>query len=275
MSAGPLRDLTGRVVVVTGAAGGIGRGLAEAFADAGARLVLADRDEEGLAQTSAGLPGTAQAQVVATDVTDAEAVERLAEAAFALTGEVHVLCNNAGVACPGPVWEIAPSDWDWMIGVNVMGIVHGLRAFVPRMLGQASPAHVVNTASMMSLVTAPGLGAYAATKHAALAISECLRFDLQAAGAPIGVSVLCPGPVATRVHEQRYRPGHEAPAPDGAATEMHATLLPSMVPPRPVADCVVDAVRDGRFFVFPQPEYLAGIDARQQELRQAREAATP
>jgi NAD(P)-dependent dehydrogenase (short-subunit alcohol dehydrogenase family) len=267
-----VKELNERVVVITGASAGIGRGLAQAFADQGAHLVLADLDAEGLEATRDQLPERTPAVLVPTDVSRPDALEELAERAFDVCGEVHVLCNNAGVACSGLVWEQSLEDWDWLLRVNVMGIVHGIRSFVPRMLAQASPAHIVNTASMMGLLTSPGIGAYAATKHAAVAVSETLRHDLAGRGSSIGVSVLCPGPVDTRVHEERYRPSHsrkaDAQRPERVA-RMAAMkeLLASGMSPRTVGDRVVEAVREDRFYVFSHPDYVAGIEPRYREIR--------
>ncbi|MEZ4279809.1 MAG: SDR family NAD(P)-dependent oxidoreductase [Myxococcota bacterium] len=269
-----MRALRDRVVVVTGAAAGIGRGLAEAFAERGARLVLADLDAEALETTRRGL-ATAEASVcVATDVTDPDSVEALAIRAFSIGGDVAVVCNNAGVAAGGVVWEQSLEDWNWMFAANVMGIVHGLRSFVPRLLAQDAPAHIVNTASMMGLLTAPGLGAYGASKHAALAISETLRHDLAARGASIGVSVLCPGPVATRIHEERTRPpeARRAAATDAEQLAQRAqirALMEASISARTVADRVVDAVIEDRFFVFSHPDQLAGLEARAAEIQRS------
>ena len=269
-----MRALRDRVVVVTGAAAGIGRALAEAFADQGARLVLADLDAEGLETTRRGLATAARSVCVPTDVTDAGALDALASRAFEIRGDVAVLCNNAGVAAGGVVWEQSLEDWQWMFSANVMGIVHGLRSFVPRLLLQNRPAHVVNTASMMGLLTAPGLGAYGASKHAALAISETLRHDLAAVGAPIGVSVLCPGPVASRIHEERTRPGasRRAAASDAEREAQKAQIVALMnasIPPRAVADAVVRAVIEDRFFVFSHPDQIPGVEARCAEIRKS------
>jgi NAD(P)-dependent dehydrogenase (short-subunit alcohol dehydrogenase family) len=197
-----VEDLNGRVVVITGAGSGIGRGLAHAFAEQGARLVLADRDATGVEGTRSELPEGTPASLVTTDVSRPEAVDELAAHAFDIGGAVHVLCNNAGVACSGLTWEQSLEDWQWLLGVNLMGVVHGIRSFVPRMLAQGAPAHIVNTASMMGLLTSPGIGAYAASKHAVIAISESLRHDLAAREASVSVSVLCPGPVNTNVHAE-------------------------------------------------------------------------
>lgn len=269
-----MRALRDRVVVVTGAAAGIGRGLAEAFADQGARLVLADLDAAGLEATRRGLATAEASCSVVTDVTDPASVEALADRAFSIRGDVAVLCNNAGVAAGGIVWEQSLEDWHWMFAANVMGIVHGLRSFVPRLLAQGAPAHIVNTASMIGLLTAPGLGAYGASKHAALAISEALRHDLAARGASVGVSVLCPGPVATRIHEERTRPrdARRAAAADVAQVaqrEQIMALMAASISPRMVADRVVAAVLEDRFFVLSHPDEVAGIEARYAEIHRS------
>jgi NADP-dependent 3-hydroxy acid dehydrogenase YdfG len=269
----PIR-LRGRVVVVTGAGSGIGRGLAQAFADQGARLLLADVDAAGVEETRRTLATADASETCPTDVTDPAAVERLAARAFAMGDGVAVLCQNAGVAAGGLIWEQSLEDWHWMLGANVLGLVHGLRSFVPRLIAQGSRAHVVHTASMMGLLTAPGLGAYGATKHAALAISETLRHDLARAGAPIGVSVLCPGPVQTRVHEERTRPAasRRAAAADSATETQKRQIMALMaasLTPRAVADCVVRAVLEDRFFVFSHPEERTGVEARYAEIRAA------
>jgi len=266
----PIR-LRDRVVVVTGAGSGIGRGLAQAFADEGARLLLADLDASDLEETRRTLATADASASCVTDVTDPSAVERLATQAFSMDREVAVLCQNAGVAAGGVIWEQSLEDWHWMLGANVLGLVHGLRSFVPRLIAQGVRSHVVHTASMMGLLTAPGLGAYGATKHAALAISETLRHDLARTGAPIGVSVLCPGPVQTRVHEERTRPAasRRAAEADPAREAQKRQILALMAAshsPRAVADCVVRAVLEDRFFVFSHPEERAGVEARYSEI---------
>jgi len=267
-------QLKGRVAVITGAGSGIGRALAHAFAEQGASLVLADLDASDLEETRAELPREASVRLVLADVSLPDAVETLAEQAFADGEDVAVLCNNAGVGCNGLAWEQSLEDWEWLLGVNLMGVVHGIRSFVPRLLAQGTPAHVVNTSSMMGLLAAPGLGAYSATKHAVVAISEALRMDLASQGAEIGVSVLCPGPVNTRVFEERGRPAapagrrEEAGTGQGAQRAQLEALLKTAMSPREVADCVVEALCEKRFYVFPAPDYVAGIEIRNQEVRQ-------
>lgn len=264
-----MQDLQGKVVVITGAGSGVGRGLAGAFAEAGARLVLADVDPEGLKQTAESLGAGVEVLPVPTDVAEPAALDALARKAVDAFGAAHVLCNNAGVGCTGFIWENTPPDWDWIFGVNVWGVVNGLRAFVPLFLEQGEEAHIVNTSSMLGLHGAPLSGAYAASKHAVLAISEALRTDLQIKGAThIGVSVLCPGPVQTSLAGERDRP--EVPVEEPAEVKnwkqtMDQVLLGGMAPAA-VAASVVEAVRDDRFWIFPAPEYVPGVRARIEEI---------
>jgi len=263
----------GRVAVITGAGSGIGRALAASFTQQGAVLILGDIDEAGLEETRRLHPAAASVELAAVDVRDPDAVERLADRTFERHGSVHLLCNNAGVGCGGRIWDQPLADWDWLFRINVMGVVHGLHSFIPRMLDQGAPAHVVNTASMMGLLTAPGLGAYAASKHAVLAISETLRHDLAAENASIGVSVLCPGPVATRVHEERTRPSRaESDSPEWTEqrSEIQALMAASM-PARAVADRVVEAIDEARFYVFSHPDYVGGVESRYQEIHRRAE----
>ena len=267
-----MKELRERVVVVTGAGSGIGRALAQAFAAAGSKLVLADIDPESLDETIAGLDAS-DAIAVPTDVTRQDAVDALAARALDVFGSVHVLCNNAGVGCTGFVWENSPSDWDWVFGVNVHGVVHGLRSFVPIFLEQADEAHVVNTCSMLGLHSAPLSAPYIASKHAVLAISESLRIDLGMKGAKhIGVSVLCPGPVSTNLADERDRPARAAPS-DSETVRAYQQVMENVVragmDPRQVADAVVAGVRENRFFVFPAPEFAVGARARLDEILQA------
>ena len=267
-----MQDLVDKVVVITGAGSGIGRGLATKFAEAGAKLALADVDAEGLEATVKALRDGVETVLVPTDVSEPGAVEALARKTFDSYGAAHVLCNNAGVGTTGFVWEHAPPDWDWIFGVNVWGVVNGLRAFVPRFIEQGEEAHVVNTSSMLGLHGAPLSGPYAASKHAVLAITEALRQDLQIKGVTnIGVSVLCPGPVQTSLAAERDRP--EVPVEEPAEVEnwkkvMDQVLLGGMAPDR-VAAAVVEAVLEGRFWIFPAPEYAAGAKARIEEIELA------
>ncbi|MGH8909022.1 MAG: SDR family NAD(P)-dependent oxidoreductase [Egibacteraceae bacterium] len=259
-----MKELQGRVAVVTGAGSGIGRGLAVRFAQEGMQVVLTDIDEEALRALEGTLGPAAIAHV--TDVSDEESVRALADRAYEAFGAVHVLCNNAGVVGPpGPVWESTAADWEWVLGVNLLGVVHGIRVFVPRMLTQGSDAHIVNTASLAGLVSFPGVGAYGASKHAVVTLSEQLALELREHGAAIGVSVLCPALVRTRIFEaERNRParlrnpGQRPNLPDERVTEFSAAGLE----PDVVADAVVNAIRDSRFSVLTHPEWLDAISAR-------------
>lgn len=263
-----METLTGKTAVVTGAASGIGLALARRFVSEGMRVLLADVDQDGLATSRRGLGGQAIAQV--TDVADQRSVDELAERAFAELGTVHVLCNNAGVAgnAPVPIWETPFETWQWVIGVNLMGVVHGMRAFVPRMLATGDEGHIVNTASLAGLLTFPQGGPYAVSKHAAVIMTELLALQLAEVGAPIKVSVLCPAWVNTRIlDDERNRPDHLRVEPgmtfppalrDELATSMEATGLD----PADVAGQVVDAILTGRSYVLPNAEWTPAIGER-------------
>ena len=191
-------NFKGRVAVVTGAASGIGRALALAFAREGVRVVLADLDEAPMAEVAQTIKsGNGQAVAVAADVSDLDQVQALAEKSWQAFGAVHILCNNAGVAVSGGLEEATLKDWQWVIGVNLWGVIHGLLAFVPRMIAQREGGHIVNTASMAGLIATQGLGVYNTTKYAVVGLSETLAKDLRPYG--IGVSVLCPMGVETRI----------------------------------------------------------------------------
>ncbi len=237
-----MRDLEGRVAVVTGAASGIGRALAARFAGEGMRVVLADIDGAAVRELGETLRPAAVAQV--TDVSDEESVHALADRAYEAFGAVHLLCNNAGVAARGgqPVWETAAADWDWVLGVNLLGVVHGIRAFVPRMLAQGGDAHIVNTASLAGLVSFAGGGAYGASKHAVVTLSEQLALELHELGPSIGVSVLCPGLVRTPMTAQLGFEGG--------------------IDPEVVAGHVVEAIREERFWVLTHPEWTDLVRVR-------------
>jgi NAD(P)-dependent dehydrogenase (short-subunit alcohol dehydrogenase family) len=250
-----VRELRDRVAVVTGAAGGIGRGIAEAFAAEGMRLVIADVDGPALDRQATRLrDGGTEVEAVFTDVADAAAVDALARATIQRFGTVHVLCNNAGIIRPGRSWELPLADWERVIQVNLLGVVHGLRSFVPLLLGTGEEGHVVNVASMAAVVPVPGIGPYNAAKHGVLALSEVLQAELAATGAPIGVSVVMPGRVRTRLG---LPPGI---APDG--DDSPVTREPGVLEPDEVGALVVDAVRADRLHVFTHPERLDEVRAR-------------
>jgi NAD(P)-dependent dehydrogenase (short-subunit alcohol dehydrogenase family) len=269
-----MRELAGKVAVVTGAASGIGRALAERFARAGMKIVLADVEAAALSTAARGLVAAgAEALAVPTDVSRAEDVDALARRALERFGGVHVLCNNAGVALAGPVWEHTLEDWRWLLGVNLWGVIHGVRTFVPLMLEAKTPGHVVNTASVAGLTSAPGLGVYNVSKHAVVTLSETLAKDLELAGAPVKVSVLCPGFVNTRILDSaRNRPadlGTEEPRPaevEGVVRD----LVAAGMPPAEVAKHVLRAIEEERFYVLTHPDFLAQVKERCQDMVEGR-----
>lgn len=261
----------GRVAVVTGAASGIGFALSERFAAEGMRVVMADIEAPALAEAADLLAGRgAQVLPVPTDVSSGAQVDALRDRALEAFGAVHLVCNNAGVSGMGrPLWELTSQDWDWVLGVNLWGVIHGIRAFVPTLLEQDA-AHMVNTASVAGVTTGI-LGPYSATKHAVVALSEALYFQFQQLGARVDVSVLCPGWVRTRIGESdRNRPaGLEPPPPDPAreaAREFVRQLIETGMPPSEVAGHVVDAVRAGRFYVLTHPDMNDSIRRRAEEV---------
>jgi NAD(P)-dependent dehydrogenase (short-subunit alcohol dehydrogenase family) len=261
-----MEELSGRVAVVTGAASGIGRALAERWAAEGMRVVMADVEKDALAEAADALRDKgSEVLAVPTDVSDGVQVEALAQAARDAYGGVHLLCNNAGVAVGGPVSDLAAGDWEWVLGVNLWGVIHGLRAFLPDMLASGEEGHVVNTASVAGLLGAPWMGPYAASKFAVVGISECLYYEL--ASSRVGVSVLCPAWVNTNIATSyRNRPAHLGgglPENEGdPMTEVVAQLLAGGLAPSVVADHVADAVRRRRFWVLTHPDVLPAIEAR-------------
>jgi len=262
---------SGRVAVVTGAASGIGLGLAERFAAEGMRVVMADVEEPALAKAAAGLAEAGAAVLpVATDVADRAAVDALREAALSAFGAVHVVCNNAGVGGPhGPLWECPPGEWDWVLGVNLEGVMNGVRAFMPVLLEQDA-GHLVNTSSVFG-VFAGALGAYGVSKHAVTALTETLHFNLKSRGVThVGLSVLCPSAVATNFGASaRNRPawaGEPAMSDaERAAAAEWDQLAARGATPAAVAALVVDGIRARRFYILTS-------DVRNESvLRRARE----
>lgn len=259
-------ELTGRVAVVTGGASGIGRALAEALAREGARVVVADVDERGAAETVRAIADRGgEALAVATDVSDRDQVQALAERAWARFGAVHVLCNNAGVSVWGGLESATHRDWQWVLGVNLWGVIHGLEAFLPRMIAGREPGHIVNTASMAGLVATAGLGVYNTSKYAVVGLSETLAKDLRPYG--IGVTVLCPMGVATQINtSERNRPER---LKNDAAGSPPVELMGRTLAAETVAAMVLAAIRENRLYVLTHEEGLDPLRRRWERLERA------
>ncbi len=273
-----MKDLEGKVAVITGGASGIGRAVAEKAAGQGMKVIVADIEEGALKEVERALTtGGADAIAVVTDVSDAGSVRELRERAVARFGAVHLVHNNAGVGGGGPIWDVPEQDWRWILGVNLWGVIHGVATFVPLLIEQGE-GHVVNTASIAGLTTAPFLGPYNATKQAVVAISETLFKDLQSTGVTgVGVSVLCPGFVRTRIGESaRNRPAWAPePAtedPEGAESLRAAIndMIAGGIAPDAVAEKVLDAVRTDTFYIRTHPELDAAITTRFTEILETR-----
>jgi len=270
-----VEHLQGKVAVITGGASGIGKAVAAKAAAEGMKVVIGDIEEGALKEAERDLAadGTDVLAVV-TDVSDAASVRALRDRALDRFGAVHLVHNNAGVGTGGPVWEVPEADWRWILGVNLWGVVHGIATFVPLLIEQGE-GHVVNTASIAGLTTAPFLGPYNATKQAVVAISETLYKDLQIAGiAGIGVSVLCPGFVQTRIAESdRNRPGWAPDRDVEGAPEMRAAIQAMVdggIPTAAVADRVLDAVRTDTFYILTHPELNEAVRTRFDDIVEGR-----
>ncbi len=256
-----MKNLSGKVAVITGGGSGIGRSLAHAFAAHGMKVVLADVDEVAMRAVEAELAeGGAEVLPFVCDTSLEPNVYALAQATLDRFGGAHVLCNNAGVAGKGDPWSGPMSSWDWVVGINLYGVVHGIRAFLPIMQDQGE-GHIVNTASMAGLVALPGAAAYNATKTAVVAITEGLFLELKSTGSPVGVSVLCPGFVKTNLltgQKWQDRLGTEPPmttSPMGQIIEQMLTDgVENGVDPDGIAAQVVDAIVTERFWILTHPE---------------------
>lgn len=260
-----MEDLKDKVAFVTGGASGIGLAMARCFAGEGAKIVLADIEVGALEKAEEELRAAgAEVKGVGCDVADPQSVAAAAEQALEAFGKVHVLCNNAGVAPSGAIDETTPEDWKWCLGVNLMGVVHGIQSLVPQMKAHGEGGHVVNTSSVAGLMALPTLGIYTAAKYAVVGISETLRGEL--APFNIGVSVLCPSFVKTRLNEShRNRPADLGPGPEEADAFM-TQMLSTATEPSVIAERVLRGMRRGDFYILPHPEVKAGFQVRADEI---------
>ena len=264
-----MRELAGKTAFVTGGAGGIGFALARAFAQGGMKVMLADIEPdaleaavESLQEFSPDIRGTI------CDVTDAASVERAAQATFNAFGRVHVVCNNAGVAAGGGIDHISLDNWRWVIDVNLMGVLHGIKSFLPHIRAHGEGGHIVNTASMAGMENELGFSPYGASKFAVVSMSEGLAMQLEPHG--IGVSVLCPSFVRTRIGESgRNRPGRygqsqplDPASPAAAMVAEIATQIAAGIEPATVAARVLTAVRENELYIFTHPGMRAKVEAR-------------
>jgi NAD(P)-dependent dehydrogenase (short-subunit alcohol dehydrogenase family) len=279
-----VQEFNDKVAVITGAASGIGRALADRCAREGMKVVLADVEAPALATAERELESSgARVLAVRTDVSRLEDVRKLADETLAAFGAVHLLFNNAGVGAGRQmVWNSSMADWQWVLGVNLWGVVHGAHVFIPIMLGQDVECHIVNTASLSGLVNVPGLGVYSATKHAVLSLSETLYHELALTNARVKVSVLCPGWVKTRIAESaRNRPADLPAAPAVEQNEAIADFLQRRRaaeldrPPSAIADEVFAAIREERFYILTHDENKLQIETRMQDILNGRNPTLP
>ncbi len=278
-----MKTLRDKVAAVTGAASGLGRAMANAFAAEGMHVALADVDLQNIFQVEKEIRSKGvRALSMRVDVSKAAEVDAFSEKTISEFGSVHLVCNNAGVSPLGAVWESTLADWQWILGVNLWGVIHGVRAFAPRLIAQ-NEGHIVNTASVAGLISPPGSGAYNATKHAVVALSESLHHDLRSRGAAVGVSVLCPAYVPTGISDsERNRPGDLLNADQPKSqyqTEKEAMLRKAVASGRLSADdvarAVVAAVKEDRFYVLTHPRIKGAIRARMEDILDERPPRDP
>ena len=269
-----MKEFADRVAVVTGAASGIGRALAERFAAAEMKVVLADVEAEALRAAEQDLKAQgADVLGVVTDVSKADQVENLAQRSLDAFGGVHIVCNNAGVGAGGVTWSHPLKDWEWVIGVNLWGVIHGVRTFVPIMMEQGSEGHIVNTASMAGLVSGPFMSIYDVTKHGVVTLSESLHYELMMQAAQVKVSVLCPGFVRTNILDsERNRPAElQTPEQEGdeagqAMSQTFRQFVEQGMPPAELAEKVFAAIQDEKFYILPHPELLETVRSRMEDI---------
>ena len=279
-----MQQFNGKVAVLTGGASGFGLALARRLAREGMKMVLADLEQAGLERAVDEFASQGVEVIgVRTDVSSAADVEALAARAMERFGKVHLLFNNAGVAEGGAAWENSLADWEWVLGVNLWGVIHGVRTFTPLMLAHGEEGHIVNTASVAGLLSPPGMAVYAVSKHAVVALSECLYQDLAARNAGIGCSVLCPAYVPTGIADSaRNRPAALSDAAGGMSEErarqaalMRQAVQSGRISAEQVADAVFDAVRAKRFYILTHKNILASVAQRLEDILGERNPTNP
>ena len=274
-----MKELRGKVAAVTGAASGLGRAMALAFADQGMSVALGDVGDCGEVLEIIKHKGVG-ALSMKLDVSRGEEVEAFAQRIDTELGGAHVVCNNAGVSPLGAAWEASVGDWQWILGVNLWGVIHGVRSFVPRLM-KRNEGHVVNTASVAGIINPPGSGAYNVTKHGVVALSETLHHDLRERNSAVGVSVLCPAYVPTGIADsERTRPAAFTPAQKSAETLAREAMLRKAVSSGrlsadDVARAVVQAVKEDRFYVLTHPRIKGAIRARMDDILEERAPRNP
>lgn len=273
-------ELRGKTAFITGGASGIGFAMARAFVNEGMHVVITDVDEDALAAAQAQLAGSNSRVLALTlDVTNREQYAQVADTVAREMGPVHVLCNNAGVYRGGALDQVTYADWDWVMGVNVGGVVNGIQTMVEGMKSHGQGGHIVNTASMAGVTTSGGLGVYNASKFAVVGMSEALRLDM--APHNIGVSVLCPGMVRTRILDsERTRPQAfevqgEAARAAAQHNELMQTAMHTGIDPLEVAELVVRGIRENQLYLFPHPELKDSAAQRAAEMLEAFGEADP
>ncbi len=277
-----MKDLAGKVAIITGGASGIGLSMAKHFAGVGMKLALVDIETTSLETVTGEFKSEGvEALPLQADVSDGDRMDAVAQEVLDHYGSFHLACNNAGVGMGGNMWELEPADWEFVLGANLWGVIHGVRAFGRHLVAQ-NEGHIVNTASLAGLVSVPGLGPYNVTKHAVVTLSETLRADLLAANANVGTSVLCPGFVQTQIwNSERNR--KDPPSFDSAASQEEADLMRNAframiaesMPVEQIGSAVLDAVLEDRFYITPHESTGPAVEDRMQRIIERRDPAPP